>query len=94
MLFRSLLENMLPNDTRVWQAWRRIAADVLESRQPPEYFQNALNIDPELSDLREDQQTLLSHLLRDAHIAYLKYYEVTSGMCFLFSWMIRFYSFM
>lgn len=69
---KRLLESMLPNDTRVWQEWRRIVLEVLESQQPLGYFDSALN-DPQLSDLREDQRHLLSTLLRDAQDAYLKY---------------------
>ncbi|KDR74941.1 hypothetical protein GALMADRAFT_211824 [Galerina marginata CBS 339.88] len=70
-----LLKYMLPNNTTVWQAWRQVVMDVLQSKQPPEYFDTAVN-GPKLSGLRSDQKSLLKTLLNDAGVTYKKYYEL------------------
>jgi hypothetical protein len=69
-----LLKNLLPNDTAVWRAWRQVVLDVLQSKQTPEYFGNAMH-GPKLLGLRKDQRSLLSTLLNDARVAYKKYYD-------------------
>ncbi|KAJ3507765.1 hypothetical protein NLJ89_g6122 [Agrocybe chaxingu] len=58
--------------------WRRIVLQVLESKSSPEYLAAALN-EPEIRDLRHDQQELLKTLLHDADKAYKKYNEITSN---------------
>ncbi|KAF8884220.1 hypothetical protein CPB84DRAFT_1850752 [Gymnopilus junonius] len=74
-----ILTSLLPNDTRVWNAWRKIVLDVLLSRKDPSYFVDAVDDDPKLADLRNDQRTLLRTLLLDAKAGYLKYQEYAKG---------------
>ncbi|KAH9482133.1 hypothetical protein JR316_0004228 [Psilocybe cubensis] len=75
----TLLVTMLPNDTRVWRKWRQVVKDILLRKQPPEYFDDALD-EADVADLREDQRNLLQTLLKDAKIAH-KMYNNPDGKC-------------
>ncbi|KAH9475454.1 hypothetical protein JR316_0012565 [Psilocybe cubensis] len=63
----ALLATLLPKDSRVWRKWRQVVKDIHLRKQPPEYFDDALNED-DVADLPEDQRKLLQILLNDANI--------------------------
>ncbi len=70
-----LLHDFIPNDTEVWQRWRKLVADRL-SRQQSLTFTAA---DWAVHEFDADERTLLEELLKDAQDAYEGWKGAVSG---------------
>lgn len=64
---KKILEYMIPNDTRVWEAWREhVAKQVLSKRTIKDFEPHGELIE----DLEDEEQQLLKQLLADAKYGY------------------------
>ncbi|KAG2151635.1 uncharacterized protein EDB93DRAFT_1138748 [Suillus bovinus] len=67
---KEVLQCFIPNETRVWNAWRNKVVEVLEKHGEEKSFD--LN-SSDLSGFRDGEKKLLTSLLHDAHNAYRGY---------------------
>ncbi|KAG2060274.1 hypothetical protein BDR06DRAFT_927018 [Suillus hirtellus] len=77
---KKILEYMIPNDTRVWEAWRKHVAEQVLSKQKIKCFRP---IEELVADLDDEEQKLLGQLLEDAehgYKCYQKYYVGINGL--------------
>lgn len=68
---KKILEYMIPNDTRVWEAWREHVAKQVLSRERTKDFGPCREL---IADLEDEEQQLLKQLLADAKDGY-EYYQ-------------------
>ncbi|KAG2115811.1 uncharacterized protein F5147DRAFT_674720 [Suillus discolor] len=77
---KKILECMIPNDTRVWEAWRKHVAEQVLGEQKIKHFSPIGEL---VADLDAEEQKLLGQLLADAEYGYecyQKYYVGISGL--------------
>ncbi|KAG0703842.1 hypothetical protein DFH29DRAFT_408839 [Suillus ampliporus] len=72
---KKILEYMIPNDTRVWEAWREHVARQVLSKETTKSFKPDKEL---IGDLEEEEQQLLREMLDDAEYGY-KCYKKLSG---------------
>lgn len=72
-----ILECMIPNNTRVWEAWREHVAKQVLSKEKNRYFEPYREL---VTDLEDDEQQLLKQLLADAEYGY-KCYQMSLETC-------------
>ena len=70
-----ILNELLPNDTKVWKQWKRTIVSRLVSREKLE----RANSDWELDGFTSDEKSLLETLYGDAQAAYTGYVQYTSS---------------
>lgn len=64
---KKILEYMIPNDTRVWEAWREHVAKQVLSKKTIKDFEPYEEL---IADLEDEEQQLLKQLLADAKYGY------------------------
>lgn len=64
---KKILECMIPNDTRVWEAWREHVARQVLSKEKNKCFGPYREL---MADLEDEEQQLLKQLLADAEYGY------------------------
>lgn len=64
---KKILEYMIPNDTRVWEAWREHVAKQVLSKNTIKDFEPHREL---IKDLEDEEQQLLKQLLADAKYGY------------------------
>ncbi|KAG1782925.1 hypothetical protein EV702DRAFT_232736 [Suillus placidus] len=67
---KKILECMIPNDTRVWEAWREHVAKQVLSKEKNKHFEPYNEL---IADLEDEEQQLLKQLLADAEYGYRCY---------------------
>lgn len=68
---KKILEYMIPNDTRVWEAWREHVVKQVLSREKTKDFEPCREL---IADLEDEEKQLLKQLLADAKDGY-EYYQ-------------------
>ncbi|KAG2349279.1 hypothetical protein BDR05DRAFT_956689 [Suillus weaverae] len=67
---KKILECMIPNDTRVWEAWREHVAKQVLSKERIKRFEPYKEL---IADLEDEEKQLLKQLLADAEYGYRCY---------------------
>ncbi|KIK39465.1 hypothetical protein CY34DRAFT_808242 [Suillus luteus UH-Slu-Lm8-n1] len=74
---KKILEYMIPNDTRVWEAWREHVAKQVLSKKTIKDFEPHKEL---IKDLEDEEQQLLKQLLADAKYGH-GCYQRSLGTC-------------